>query len=96
MKRLPCVVYKGLLKADTYLYVERAEDFSRVPDALLAQLGDLEAVLEVELHAERALARADVTEVMRALREQGYYLQLPPRDELGMPVSYGSGPCSAG
>ena len=29
-------VYKSKKKADTYLFVEKREDFSRVPDALLA------------------------------------------------------------
>jgi hypothetical protein len=96
MDRQPCIVYKGLHKADTYLYVERADDFSRVPEALLAQLGDLEVVLEIELHPERRLARADITLVMQALREEGFYLQLPPRDALGAPVEFRRRPCSDG
>jgi len=82
MEALSCVVYRGSRKADTYLFVERAGDFSRVPEALLAQLGELAQVLELELHPERRLARADVAVVMQALRENGFYLQLPPRDEL--------------
>ncbi len=87
MNRLNCVIYRGARETDTYLYVERADDFSRVPEALLARLGELEAVLEIELHAERRLARADPVAVMRALRDEGYYLQLPPRDGLGRPVT---------
>ncbi|NCF10173.1 MAG: hypothetical protein GWP66_05770 [Gammaproteobacteria bacterium] len=90
MERLSCIIYRGAREADAYLYVERADDFSRVPEALLARLGELEAVLEIELHTERRLARADPVEVMRALRDEGYYLQTPPRDGLGRPVTYGS------
>ena len=90
MDRQPCVVYRGDREADTYLYVERADDFSRVPGELLARLGQLEAVLELELHPERVLARADAAAVMRALREHGFYLQMPPRDELTRPVEYRS------
>lgn len=89
MKPLCCTVYRGAREADAYLYVERADDFSRVPESLLARLGELEAVLEIELHAERRLARADPVEVMRALRDEGYYLQLPPRNGLGRPITYG-------
>ena len=89
MHTLSCVVYRGAREADTYLYVERADDLSRVPEDLLARLGELEAVLEIDLHAERRLARADPVVVMRALRDEGYYLQLPPREGLGRPVSYG-------
>ena len=90
MEPLPCIVYRAAREVDTYLYVERADDFSRVPEALLARLGELVAVLEIELHTERRLARADPVAVMRALRDEGYYLQLPPREGLGRPVTYGS------
>ena len=96
MDRLPCVVYRGDREADTYLYVEHADDFSRVPEELLSRMGRLEAVLEVELHPERVLARADAIEVMRALREEGFYLQMPPREGLGIPVEFRRRPCSDG
>lgn len=75
-----CVIYKGRKKADTYLYLEREGDFSRVPAALLELLGELELVLQLELTPQRTLAQADAEQVRRLLREQGYYLQMPPRD----------------
>lgn len=75
-----CVIYKGRKKADTYLYLEREGDFSRVPPALLALLGTLELVLNLELTPQRYLARADVEQVRVQLREQGYFLQMPPRE----------------
>lgn len=89
MDRQPCVVYRGAREADTYLYVARPDDLARVPAALLARLGELEAVLELDLHPQRRLARADVHEVLRALRDDGFYLQLPPREGLAIPVRYG-------
>jgi uncharacterized protein YcgL (UPF0745 family) len=73
-----CVIYKGRKKADTYLYLEREGDFSQVPPALLELLGTLELVLSLELTPQRNLACADVEQVRLQLREQGYYLQLPP------------------
>jgi len=73
-----CVIYKGPRKADTYLYVEREGDFERVPPSLLDLLGPLQKVMDLELSPDRRLAQADVDEVMAALRERGYYLQLPP------------------
>jgi uncharacterized protein len=75
---MKCVIYKGRKKSDTYLYVERDGDFSRVPPALLAMLGALDRVMEIELSPQRALAQADVSVVMRWLSEQGYFLQMPP------------------
>ncbi len=73
-----CTVYKGSKKADTYLYVEKTNEFDRVPDALLQILGQLELVLELELRADINLAQANVSEVMQQLTGQGYYLQMPP------------------
>lgn len=66
------------MKADTYLYVEREDDFSRVPEALLERLGRLEWVMNLQLQPQRSLARADVGHVMRQLRAEGYFLQMPP------------------
>lgn len=74
-----CSIYKGNKKPDDYLYVEEADDFTRVPQALLDIMGELKLVLSLELSADRQLAQADVTQVMRQLKEQGYYLQIPPK-----------------
>lgn len=73
-----CAIYKGPKKIDHYLYVEQEGDFSRVPQALLDFLGQLQLVMTLELDAERKLAQADAELVRKALREQGYYLQMPP------------------
>lgn len=74
-----CAIYRSLKKFDSYLYVEREGDFTRVPPALLRMLGGLEFVMTLELTPQRKLANADVAQVRRQLSEQGYYLQLPPR-----------------
>jgi uncharacterized protein YcgL (UPF0745 family) len=76
---MQCAVYKSLRQFDYFLYVRSADGFARVPAALRQLLGRLEKIMDVELHAQRKLARADVVEVMRQLDEQGYYLQMPPR-----------------
>ena len=34
-----CAVYKSVRKDSTYLYVERRDDFSKVPEALLQTFG---------------------------------------------------------
>lgn len=90
MKRVECAVYRGRRKAETYLYVAAAEGLARVPPALLASFGELEPFLRVELHAGRRLARADAAQVLRALEECGYYLQMPPATDLFPPASEGS------
>lgn len=77
---MQCVIYKGPRKPDSYLFIEREDDFSRVPDSLLSMFGSLEYVMTLELHQELYLARASASEVMSKLEEQGYYLQLPPAE----------------
>lgn len=81
---MKCVIYKGRRRADTYLYIEREDDFSRVPEALLGMLGRMERVMELELAPGRTLAQADPEQVRRRLREQGYYLQMPPPKEVSL------------
>ena len=76
---MQCTVYKSLRQFDYFLYVRSDEQFERVPAGLKELLGDLQKVIELELHAERKLAQADVAQVMRQIESQGYYLQMPPR-----------------
>lgn len=71
-------IFKGLRKPDAYLYVDFAEELSRVPEALLTQFGETTEVLSLKLTAERELARADAKEVLAQIEQTGFYLQLPP------------------
>ncbi len=77
---MKCVIYRSARKQDTYLYIEREDDFERVPEALLKLLGRLEQVMVLELTAERRLAQADIGQVRASLQDQGYYLQMPAND----------------
>lgn len=76
-----CAIYKGRRKRDAYLYIEREGEFARVPQALLDMLGELEWVMSLDLAQRRSLVQADPEQVCAQLREQGYYLQMPPQDE---------------
>ena len=77
-----CFVYASHRKADTYLWLGRRDDFSVLPESLLLLLGDLRLVLEVELSGERRLPHEDAQVVLAHLREQGWHLQLPPKETL--------------
>lgn len=76
--KLVCAVYRSRRNPDTYLYVDHAEEMQRVPAALLHELGGTERAMTLVLTPERRLARGTGDEVIRAIAEQGYYLQLPP------------------
>ena len=69
-----------------YLYVpfreSETELLQGLPDGLKNLTGQLEKVMELELSPDRKLARVSVEEVMTALENQGYYLQMPPSEQL--------------
>lgn len=72
-------VYKSLRKADTFVYLAARDDFARLPEPLLAQLGELSFVLEVALTPERVLAREDAAVVRNNLAARGFHIQFPPQ-----------------
>lgn len=78
MSRLLCAVFRSRRNPETYLFVDHQEGFARVPEGLLKEFGVAERAMTLALTPERKLARADATEVLRAINEQGFYLQLPP------------------
>lgn len=73
-----CVIYRSAVRDQTYLYVEKKDDFSRVPDALLKGFGKPQLAMVVNLAQRDKLANADINNVKQGLSEQGYYLQIPP------------------
>lgn len=75
---LLCTVYRGSREPETYLYVDRREGLERVPPELLARFGTLTEVMTLKLTAQRKLARARAPQVLAAIADKGYYLQLPP------------------
>ena len=77
---MKCAVYRSNKKDLTYLYLPESEDMSKVPEALLKMISPVERVLEFDLTAERRLAQESATEVLKLLKEQGWFLQMPRED----------------
>ncbi|MGZ5587025.1 MAG: YcgL domain-containing protein [Methylobacter sp.] len=73
-----CFIYKSLKKEHLYLYVEKKDDFSKVPEALFDSFGRMEFVMDLELTPERKLAREDAGKVMESLKTKGFFVQMPP------------------
>ncbi|TPE19693.1 hypothetical protein FJP62_06565 [Pantoea vagans] len=73
-----CVIYRSPLRDQTYLYVEKKDDFSRVPEELLKGFGKPQLAMVLKLAGRNRLANADINKVKQGLSEQGYYLQIPP------------------
>jgi uncharacterized protein YcgL (UPF0745 family) len=76
-----CSVYKSAKKAQTYLFINKRDDFSEVPEALMKMFGKPELVTVLNLATKDKLGFADLTKVKESLAEQGYYLQITPKEE---------------
>ncbi|ACT06847.1 protein of unknown function DUF709 [Dickeya chrysanthemi Ech1591] len=76
-----CVIYRSSRREQTYLYVEKKDDFSRVPEELMKSFGQPHLVMILPLDGSKKLASADIEKVKQMLSDQGFYLQLPPPPE---------------
>jgi uncharacterized protein YcgL (UPF0745 family) len=61
-----------------YLYVDEETGLESVPEDLLSEFGEASLVLDLELTAEKKLAKEDIIVVMQHIKEHGYHLQMPP------------------
>lgn len=72
-----CSVYKSAKKEGMYLYISKKDDFSDVPSTLLDMFGKPTFVMVMKMEG-RKLASVDIEKVKQSLKEEGYFLQLPP------------------
>ncbi|MCC7516843.1 MAG: YcgL domain-containing protein [Pseudomonadales bacterium] len=77
-------IFRSAREEGCYLYVSRQEGLQRVPEELLARFGKAELAMSLMLEPSRRLARADAEKVLAAIRDQGFYLQLPPLPDAEM------------
>lgn len=73
-----CVIYRSSKRDQTYLYVEKKDDFSRVPEDLMKSFGTPQLAMVLSLEGREKLASVDIEKVKEALKEEGFYLQVPP------------------
>ena len=76
--KLVCTVYRASRETELYIYLKRDEGLQKIPAELASRLGALSEVLTLVLTPERKLARVKAADVMAAITDKGYYLQLPP------------------
>ncbi len=75
---MKCSVFKSERMELAYLYVPHGADLHTLPENLLQNFGEPSLVLELDLHETRKLALANPRDVMQSIKEQGFYLQMPP------------------
>ena len=79
--KLVCEVFKSPRKDEMYLYVDKMEGMKRVPEQLLEVFGTPVSTMTMILTEEKKLARAEAANVMKEIRTNGFYLQMPPAKE---------------
>ncbi len=77
-EKLLCEIFRSSRKEEMYLYVDKRKGLVDVPEALMATFGKPVPVLTMILTEEKSLARVAARDVMAAIEEQGFYLQMPP------------------
>lgn len=74
-----CLVYRSEKKAETYLYLPAGLKFSDLPEGLQQTFGEPALVMRLDIIADMKLAQVNPIQVLNAIEEQGYFLQLPPK-----------------
>ena len=72
-------IYRCSKKPDMYIYLAEEDDFSKVPKEIFNSLGIIRFAMELEMHADRKLAKENPEKVMENLNENGFHLQLPDK-----------------
>ncbi|WP_439328413.1 YcgL domain-containing protein [Lonepinella sp. BR2357] len=76
-----CAIYKSNRKDGMYLYVEKRDQFEAVPLSLRQIFGPPVFVMLFNLMGEKSLKQANNQEVFSQIKQQGFYLQMPPLAE---------------
>jgi len=81
-KQLLCEVYRCSKKEGMYIYLEKNQNGSAptdtLPDSLKQTTGRMELAMTLLLTSDKKLARANAEDVINAICDQGFYLQIPP------------------
>lgn len=76
--KLLCEIYRCSKKEGMYLYVDKKNGLNKLPESLIKQVGKTELAMTIIITPDKKLARAKATDVLAAIKAQGFYLQMPP------------------
>ncbi|BES71660.1 YcgL domain-containing protein [Marinobacter nanhaiticus D15-8W] len=74
-------VFRSGTKADTYIFVRRGQKWDDLPEALRAIFGAPQHAMDLLLTEDRKLARTSGKDVLEAIEEKDFYLQLPEEQD---------------
>ena len=71
-------VFRSPRRDGMYLYVDSKAGIAGLPEVLRELFGTPQHTMDLLLTPERRLARGNAAEVLAAIRDQGFFLQMPP------------------
>jgi uncharacterized protein YcgL (UPF0745 family) len=84
-------VFRSSKKPDTYIFVRRGQDWDELPDSLRGVFGNPVHSMDLVLTPERKLARTDGRQVLAAIEDKGFFLQMP-EEQSGYVVDFRTKP----
>ncbi len=66
-----CVIYRSTSRDQTYLYVEKKDDFSRVPEELMKSFGRPQLAMLLPLDGRKTLVNADLEKSENGINRAG-------------------------
>lgn len=70
-------VFRSSKKKDTYIYVRRGQAWDELPESLRGIFGQPVHAMDLVMTPDRKLARTTGQQVLDAIAEKDFYLQMP-------------------
>ena len=74
-------VYRSGSNSDTYVYVRRGQRWDELPETLRTVFGKPQHSMDLLLTPEKRLARTTGAQVLEAIDDHDFYLQMPEKLE---------------
>ena len=72
-------IYRSSKREGMYVFLPRETDPATLPASLMTYFGQPVHAMDLVLTPDRKLARASASDVLQAIGDQGFYLQMPPK-----------------
>jgi len=76
-----CYIYRSSKKENSYLYIAKENDFSKVPDILMTAFGQPIFAMKVLLDDKRKFVVGTSQEIENKINSDGFFLQMLKEDD---------------
>lgn len=79
-----CYIYRSTNKENSYLYMDKENDFSILPEVLMKAFGQPIFVMKVLLDGKRQFVAGSATEIEQKIAKDGFFLQMLKDDDFAV------------